>query len=77
LLEAWLGPRVHQPNVHMHEQTAIVAARTAADGTHDVLLDDDTTVNVHNIILATGYLPNMPERRFSRPRNDFARAPNA
>jgi FAD-dependent urate hydroxylase len=64
LLEAWLGPRVHQPNIHMHEKTTIVAARTAADGTHDVSLDDDTTVNVHHIILATGYLPNMQNVAF-------------
>ena len=63
-LEAWLGPRVHQPNIHIHEKTAIVAAHTAAGGTYDVLLDDDTTVNVHHIILATGYLPNMQNVTF-------------
>jgi FAD-dependent urate hydroxylase len=64
LLEAWLGPRVHQPNVHIHEKTAIPAARTAGDGTYDVLLDDDTTVNVNHIILATGYQPNMQNVAF-------------
>jgi hypothetical protein len=64
LLEAWLGPRVHQPNVHLHEKTVIVSARTLADGTYDVLLDDDTTVNVHHIILGTGYLPNMQNVAF-------------
>ena len=63
-LEAWLGPRVHQPNIHIHEKTTIVAARTAADGTHEVLLDDETTVNVHHIILATGYVPNMQNVAF-------------
>lgn len=64
LLEAWLGPRVHQPNIHLHEKTVVVSARTLADGTYDVLLDDDTTVNVHHIILATGYLPNMQNVAF-------------
>jgi cation diffusion facilitator CzcD-associated flavoprotein CzcO len=58
-LEAWLGPRVQQPNVHIHENTTIVGSRPAADGTYEVLLDDHTTVNVHHIILATGYVPNM------------------
>ncbi len=55
---------MHQPNIHIHEKTAIVAARTAADGTYDVLLDDDTTVNVHHVILATGYSPNMQNVAF-------------
>ena len=64
VLEAWLGPRVHQPNIHIHEKTTIVAGRTLADGTYDVLLDDDTTVNVHHIILATGYVPNMQNVAF-------------
>jgi len=41
-----------------------VATRTAADGTYDVILDDDTSVNVHHIILATGYLPNMQNVAF-------------
>src|SRR5262249_36240747 len=50
--------------IHIHEKTTIVATRTAADGTYDVLLDDDTTVNVHHIILATGYVPNMQNVAF-------------
>jgi len=55
---------VHQPNIHLHEKTVVVSARTLADGTYDVLLDDDTTVNVHHISLATGYLPNMQNVAF-------------
>jgi len=58
-LEAWLDARVHQPNIHIHEKTNIVAANERADKTYDVLLDDDTRFNVHRIILATGYRPNM------------------
>jgi cation diffusion facilitator CzcD-associated flavoprotein CzcO len=64
MLEAWLRPRVHQPNIHIHEKTTIVATRTGGDGTYDVVLDDDTTVNVHHIILATGYVPNMQNVAF-------------
>ena len=63
-LEAWLGPRVDQPNIHIHEKTMIAAAETLADGTYDVSLDDDTTVNVHHVILATGYVPNMENVAF-------------
>jgi thioredoxin reductase len=63
-LEAWLGPRVDQPNIHIHEKTTIAAARDATDGTYDVVLDDDTTVNVHHIILGTGYAPNMENVAF-------------
>ena len=55
---------MHQPNIHLHEKTVVVSARTLADGTYDVLLDDDTTVNVHHISLATGYLPNMQNVAF-------------
>jgi cation diffusion facilitator CzcD-associated flavoprotein CzcO len=63
-LEAWLGPRVLHPNIHIHEKTTIVAARTLTDGTYEVTLDDDTTVQVHHIILATGYAPNMQHVAF-------------
>ena len=63
-LEAWLGPRVDQPNIHIHEHTTIVAARTLADGTYEISLDDKTTVHVHHIILATGYAPNMQNVAF-------------
>ena len=59
VLEAWLGPRVHQPNIHVHEKTTIAAAKTLADGTYEVSLNDGTTLNVHRIVLATGYVPNM------------------
>jgi pyruvate/2-oxoglutarate dehydrogenase complex dihydrolipoamide dehydrogenase (E3) component len=55
---------VHQPNIHIHERTTIVAARTLADGTYEVSLNDDITVNVHHIILATGYMPNMQNVTF-------------
>lgn len=58
-LEAWLDARVHQPSIHIHEKTNIVAVNALDDKTYAVLLDDDTTFNVHRIILATGYRPNM------------------
>jgi FAD-dependent urate hydroxylase len=59
ILEAWLDARVHQPNIYLHEKTVIVAVKLRSDLTFDVLLDDDSTCNVHHIILATGYQPNM------------------
>jgi len=59
ILEAWLDARVHQPNIYIHEKTVIVAVKPRSDLTFDVLLDDDSTCNVHHIILATGYHPNM------------------
>ena len=59
ILEAWLDARVHQPNIYLHEKTVIVAVKRRSDLMFDVLLDDDSTCNVHYIILATGYQPNM------------------
>jgi thioredoxin reductase len=59
VLEAWLDARVHQPNIHIHEKTAVVSVTPVGAKTYDVLLDNDRTLNVHHIILATGYRPNM------------------
>ena len=67
ILEQWLDARVHQPNVHIHEKTNIVRVNARADKTlrepqgrqFDVTLDDGAQFNVHHIILATGYKPNM------------------
>jgi FAD-dependent urate hydroxylase len=64
MLEAWLEPRVHQPNIHIHEQTVIVAARSHVAGTYDVVLDDGSQYNVHRIILATGYQPRLSNVAF-------------
>lgn len=63
-LEAWLDARVHQPNIVIHEKTNIVAVNARPDKTFDVLLDDDSKLNVHHIILATGYRPNMQNVAF-------------
>lgn len=64
VLEAWLDRRVHQPNIHIHEKTVIVSVQAAAGRTYEVQLDDGTRCNVHHIILATGYRPNMENIRF-------------
>lgn len=58
-LEAWLDARVHQPNIRIHEKTNLLAVNARGDRTYDVLLDDDSQFNVHHLILATGYRPNM------------------
>jgi thioredoxin reductase len=57
-LEAWLEARVHQLKIQLHEKTVVVAVNTRQDSL-DVLLDDDSQFNVHHIILATGYHPEM------------------
>jgi FAD-dependent urate hydroxylase len=59
ILEQWLDARVHQLNIHIHQKTVVVSAKEHGDGTYDVLLNDDSQLKVHRIILATGYRPNM------------------
>jgi thioredoxin reductase len=58
-LEPWLDARVHRPNIHRHEQTHIVSATRRQDQTVDVVLDDGSAINVHHVVLATGYRPDM------------------
>jgi FAD-dependent urate hydroxylase len=58
-LEPWLDARVHRPNIHLHELTRIVAATRRPDRTLDVVLDDGKAINVHHVVLATGYRPDM------------------
>jgi hypothetical protein len=50
---------VHRPNIHRHEQTHIVSATRRQDQTVDVVLDDGSAINVHHVVLATGYRPDM------------------
>jgi cation diffusion facilitator CzcD-associated flavoprotein CzcO len=57
VLEAWLDQRVHQPNIFIHEKTAIASVSVCGTKTLDVVLDDGSRCNVHHIILATGYRP--------------------
>jgi thioredoxin reductase len=58
ILEEWLDARVHQPRIHIHEKTNVVAVNPRG-ATYDILLDDDSRFNAHHIILATGYQPEM------------------
>ena len=58
-LEPWLDARVHRPNIHIHERTVVVAGTSRKDLTFDVSLDDGSIVNVHHVLLATGYRPEM------------------
>lgn len=67
ILEAWLDARVHQPNIHIYEKTNIIGSAPRGDGTYDVSLDNGVTVNVHHIILATGYRVNMQNVNFLDP----------
>jgi len=42
----------------------LAAAKAGETKTYDILLDDDSQLNVHHIILATGYRPNMENVAF-------------
>lgn len=64
ILESWLDERVHQPNIHIHGKTNIANVTTCGNKTYDVTLDDGTQCNVHHIILATGYKPNIQKVAF-------------
>ena len=64
ILEQWLDARVHQPNIHIHAKTNIIGANARDDKTIDVALDDGEQCNVHHIILATGYKPEMKHVAF-------------
>jgi thioredoxin reductase len=59
ILEAWLDARVHQPNIHIHGETNLARVTARGAKTYEVALDDGTEFNVHHIILATGYKPNI------------------
>jgi hypothetical protein len=50
---------VHQLNIHIYQETVVASAKEQGDGTYDVLLNDDSQLKVHRIILATEYRPNM------------------
>jgi thioredoxin reductase len=63
-LEPWLDVRVHRPNIHLHEQTHIASATRRRDRTIDVMLDDGSAINVHHVVLATGYRPDMQRVAF-------------
>jgi thioredoxin reductase len=58
-LEAWLDGRVHQPNIYIHPGTNLNSVMPVGDKMYEVTLDDDFCFDVHHIILATGYHPNM------------------
>ncbi len=64
VLEEWLAPRVHQPNIHLHEKTAVESAGGREDGTCDVVLSDGSTCNVHRVVFATGYVPAIRNMAF-------------
>jgi thioredoxin reductase len=58
-LEPWLDARVHRSTIRIHPRTRITAAERAKDGTINVAIDDRSAVNVHDIVLATGYRIDM------------------
>jgi FAD-dependent urate hydroxylase len=62
-LEPWLGPRIHQQNIHIHPQTNVRVV-TSSEAPYKVGLDNGETFEVHQIILATGYRPDMKNVSF-------------
>lgn len=64
ILEAWLEPRVNQPNIRIYEKTNIAESVRKTDGTFDVILDNGRSLNAHHVILATGYKPDIAKVHF-------------
>lgn len=58
-LEPWLDARVHQPNIYIHGETQLVSVNARGDKRCDIVLDNGARFNVHQMILATGYKPNL------------------
>ncbi len=54
-VEPWLERRIHQSGVFVWPQTRVEHCTELPDGTVAVTFDDDTTVLVDQIVLATGY----------------------
>ncbi len=54
-VEPWLADRVLRPTVSLHPRTEVVQASLQPDQSLDVTLDSGETVEVDEVILATGY----------------------
>ena len=54
-LEPWLHPRIQGDNVHLWPNTRITGSRQNGDGSVEVSMENGATVNVDQVILATGY----------------------
>ena len=58
-LEPWLAPRIMHDSVYLWPYTSLVSSTAHANGEFEVLLNNDRTVRIDHIILATGYKVNI------------------
>ena len=65
-LEPWLYPRIQGDNVHLWPNTCITGGREDADGSVAVSLDNGNTLEVDQIILATGYRVELGREPYLR-----------
>ena len=60
-LEPWLAPRVQNDRIHLWPRTEVMACREQGNGELQVELTNGETVEVDQIILATGYKVNIAQ----------------
>ncbi len=65
-LEPWLYPRIQGDNVHLWPGTRITGGRQSADGAVGVSLENGKTLEVDQIILATGYRVELAREPYLR-----------
>ena len=65
-LEPWLHPRIQGDNVHLRPNTRIAGSRHSHDGSVAVALESGETLEVDQIILATGYRVELAREPYLR-----------
>ncbi|MDE2843877.1 MAG: FAD-dependent oxidoreductase [Chloroflexota bacterium] len=65
-LEPWLQPRIQGDNVHLRPNTRITGARLNGDGSVALSLDEGSSLNVDQIVLATGYRVEVAREPYLR-----------
>lgn len=70
-LEAWLWPRINVPNVLLWSNTRVTASRETSTNTLRLTLSNGLDIEVEEIVLATGYSPNISRLDFLLRGNFF------
>ena len=65
-LEPWLAPRIQGNNVHLWPNTRVTGGRQSVNGSITVSLDNGKTLEVDQIILATGYRVELAREPYLR-----------
>lgn len=71
-LEPWLKDRIQQENIQLWPHTQVVACNKLADQSLEVRFDNNETIIVDNMILATGYKVNVSNIPFFAQGNILA-----